>query len=107
MAASHPPSAVLSPAEVRQFVDQGHVLLRGAFPTEVAASCREVLWSMMEADSVRADDPASWPEKHWISESYTESSGPPWSEVFTPLFACACVCVCLCVHRLFSARKRK
>jgi hypothetical protein len=39
------------------FVRDGYVQVSAAFPTSIAAECRELLWKQMEASS---DDPSSW-----------------------------------------------
>ncbi|KAF0699984.1 Aste57867_9464 [Aphanomyces stellatus] len=70
--------------EVDHFVTHGYVMLRNAFPEDVAAACREFLWNRMDKDGVKEHDCASWPEKHWISESYDDATGAPWTEVLTP-----------------------
>jgi hypothetical protein len=75
--------SVLSAPDVARFVEQGWVLLPGAFPLDVASRCRERLWSLVEADGIKRDDPSSWPERHWISEIFTEATGDPWGGVFS------------------------
>ncbi|KAG9398159.1 hypothetical protein AC1031_014959 [Aphanomyces cochlioides] len=74
----------LTPEEVDHFIKHGYVLLRNAFSADIAAACREFLWARIEQDGVKQDDCATWPEKHWISESYSDATGEPWTEVLTP-----------------------
>ncbi|RHY84996.1 hypothetical protein DYB35_007202 [Aphanomyces astaci] len=74
----------LSEEEVAHFIEHGYVLLRNAFPVDTAAACRDFLWNRIEQDGVKQHDCATWPEKHWISESYDDKTGSPWTEVLTP-----------------------
>ncbi|KAF0716777.1 hypothetical protein AaE_011004 [Aphanomyces astaci] len=74
----------LSEEEVAHFIEHGYVLLRNAFPVDTAAACRDFLWNRIEQDGVKQHDCATWPEKHWISESYDDKTGSPWTEALTP-----------------------
>jgi hypothetical protein len=47
----------LTDAEVERFVQDGFVHLPGAFPAELAAECREILWRDTGCDP---DDPQTW-----------------------------------------------
>jgi hypothetical protein len=49
--------AVLSPSELRAFVDTGFVRLRDAFPRRLADEARAILWRDTGCDP---DDPATW-----------------------------------------------
>lgn len=48
---------VLTSDEVEQFVSDGYVRLDEAFPRELAAQCRSLLW---EETGCQPDDPATW-----------------------------------------------
>ncbi|OQS06220.1 hypothetical protein THRCLA_01738 [Thraustotheca clavata] len=74
----------LLPEEVDFFIEHGYVLLKKAFSTETAAACREFLWERLEKDGLNRHDSLTWPEKHWISESYDKNTGDPWTNVITP-----------------------
>ncbi|MFE6592569.1 phytanoyl-CoA dioxygenase family protein [Streptomyces sp. NPDC057781] len=49
----------LSRAQVEEFVENGFVLVEGAFPTGVAAECRAICWQEAGCDP---DDPTTWSE---------------------------------------------
>ncbi len=52
---------VLSQDEVERFVEDGFVRLPAAFPPELAARCRTLLWAQITAETgARPDDPATW-----------------------------------------------
>lgn len=54
-------SPVLSVAEIEQFVSEGYVMLREAFPRRVAQAVRQTLWRHLEADyGMREDDRSTW-----------------------------------------------
>jgi hypothetical protein len=42
-----------------KFVERGYVRIEGAFGPDLAAACRDVLWSQLDA---KPDDPATWTE---------------------------------------------
>jgi hypothetical protein len=42
-----------------EFVERGYVRIEGAFDPDLAAACRELLWSQLDASP---DDPATWTE---------------------------------------------
>jgi hypothetical protein len=50
-------SEVFSDAEVEQFVTDGAIALRGAFPRELADECRAILWRTTGCDE---HDPSTW-----------------------------------------------
>ncbi|MGH7144597.1 MAG: phytanoyl-CoA dioxygenase family protein [Planctomycetota bacterium] len=78
MAASlHGPA--LSPADIEQFIRDGYVVLREAFPREVAQRIRAALCKELQLDP---NNRAGWKESvvH-LKKSHT---GPPFSEAFTP-----------------------
>jgi hypothetical protein len=43
--------------QIEQFIHEGFVRVDGAFPEEVAAACRNILW---KASQCNPDDPATW-----------------------------------------------
>jgi hypothetical protein len=49
--------AVLSDAQIRQFIDDGFVKIAGAFPRELADECRSILWRDTGCDEA---DPTTW-----------------------------------------------
>ncbi|CAL75952.1 conserved hypothetical protein [Bradyrhizobium sp. ORS 278] len=55
ISAARPPA--LSPAQIDQFIRDGFVKLERAFPRELAAAARDILWRDLPC---RADDPSSW-----------------------------------------------
>ncbi len=50
---------MLTAAEVEQFVEEGYVCVRSAFPSDVADRCRSLAADQLRID---VDDPASWTE---------------------------------------------
>ena len=57
----------LTKGEIDHFIQEGFVMLKNAFPHEVAAKCREFLWQRIEKDGILPHSFETWPEKHWIS----------------------------------------
>ena len=51
---------VLSEAEVEALVADGFVAIRDAVPGDVADACQDVIWSELEKEGVRRDDPVTW-----------------------------------------------
>ncbi|RCV59924.1 phytanoyl-CoA dioxygenase, partial [Marinitenerispora sediminis] len=51
--------AVLTRAEIEEFVEYGFVRVPGAVPADVAERCRTELWQATGCDP---DDPAAWTE---------------------------------------------
>lgn len=70
---------VLSKDEVEQFVEDGYVVLREAFPRDVARRVREFLWNEM---GLSPGDPSGW--KQPVVHIKKTFEGPPFSESFTP-----------------------
>ncbi|WP_205513545.1 phytanoyl-CoA dioxygenase family protein [Longitalea arenae] len=48
---------VLSSSQIKQFIEEGFVRIDNAFPPELAAEVRSILWKDMDADP---GDPSSW-----------------------------------------------
>lgn len=48
---------VLNSIQIKQFIEEGFVRIDNAFPAEVAAEVRSILWKDMDADP---NDPATW-----------------------------------------------
>ena len=74
---------VLQPADVEQFLADGYVVLREAFPSAVAAQIRERLWKRME---LSPNDPSGWKKSviH-LQEAYKDA---PFTDALTErLFA--------------------
>jgi len=53
---------VLTDREVRDFIADGYVAIRGAVPADVVRDCQEMIWSDLAKRGVVADDPATWTE---------------------------------------------
>ena len=51
------PDAVLTDGDVERFVREGVLLLKGAFPREMADECRQLLWA---ATGCAEHDPTTW-----------------------------------------------
>lgn len=51
---------MLSEPDIAAFVADGYVALRRAVPPDVAAACREVIWSELRPLGVLRDDPSTW-----------------------------------------------
>ncbi len=75
-------SKVLTPAEIDQFVEDGYVVLRDAFPSSVAAEVRSVLWKEL---GLSPDDRAGW-TKNLVSLQKV-FQGPPFTGAFTARLA--------------------
>jgi len=52
--------AVLAATDLEHFADRGYVRVPGAFGADRAAAMRDVVWSALEVDGYRRDDPATW-----------------------------------------------
>jgi hypothetical protein len=52
--------SVLSEAEIAEFIRDGYIAVRGAVPGDVVRACQEVIWSELEKQGVRRDDPETW-----------------------------------------------
>jgi hypothetical protein len=63
---------VLTPEQIEQFMERGHVTLKEAFPREQALKAQAFLWERLAERGVQRDDQASWtqPMAH-IKESYS------------------------------------
>lgn len=48
---------VLNSIQIKQFIEEGFVRVDNAFPVEVAAEVRNILWKDMDADP---SDPSTW-----------------------------------------------
>ncbi|MFC6884933.1 MULTISPECIES: phytanoyl-CoA dioxygenase family protein [Actinomadura] len=46
--------------DVEGFVRDGHVVIRRAFDADVAAACREVIWSVLESHGIDRADRGTW-----------------------------------------------
>jgi hypothetical protein len=69
--------SILTPEQIRQFDDNGFVLVSGLIPEEVAARAEATMWAAMDANP---DDPATWEGKQWASGH----SHPDILALFTP-----------------------
>lgn len=73
------PFKVLSPSQIEQFVQDGYVLLPGAFPKSVAAQIRDLVWQRI---GLSPDQPEAW-DKPLVHLCETVS-GPIVEQAFTP-----------------------
>jgi hypothetical protein len=69
----------LSDAQVEQFVEEGFVRVDEAFSTDLAATCRDLLWQEMDVDR---DDRSTWTEpiiRIWecAQEPFREAANTP------------------------------
>lgn len=48
--------------DVERFITDGYAVVRHAFPPEVAAACRDIIWETLEVRGVRRDDRDTWTE---------------------------------------------
>lgn len=69
---------MFSQAEIEQFIENGYVLLRDAFPREVAAEIRKCLWKEL---GLSPDDPSQWTKNviH-IKKVFSE---PPFCDAYS------------------------
>jgi hypothetical protein len=51
---------MLTGAGIDAFLADGFVAVRGAVPADIAAQCRDQIWSELEGRGVRRDDPSTW-----------------------------------------------
>jgi len=67
---------VFSKTEINQFIQDGYVILRSAFPESLASEGRDFIWQKLE---VSEDKPSEWNEKiiH-IQEAF---SCPPFDKI--------------------------
>jgi hypothetical protein len=61
LAACHP-FVMLSEADIKSFIADGYVPVRGVVPAEVVRACQEEIWSALGEQGVRCGDPATWRE---------------------------------------------
>jgi hypothetical protein len=55
------PVPVLNDSEIQNFVDDGFVKLAAAFPPDVVAECRALLWEQVRTETgAEPDDPTTW-----------------------------------------------
>lgn len=75
-------STLLQAAQLEQFHRDGYTLLQGAFSPDDAAQAREVLWSRVEREGARRDDPQTWtqPLVH-LKETFGDG---PFARAWTP-----------------------
>jgi len=69
-------SNVFTPAEIDRFIRDGYIMLRNAFPSDVAARGRDHVWTQLQE---KQDDPSTWtePMRH-LQTVYFES---PFDEI--------------------------
>lgn len=63
---------MLDAAQLDAFIEDGFVRIEGAFPGEVAAECRDVIWQDLGADP---GEPATWPRTVAARPDYAQ---PPF-----------------------------
>jgi ectoine hydroxylase-related dioxygenase (phytanoyl-CoA dioxygenase family) len=64
----------LNAAEIQHFIDNGYVLLRNVFSTDVARQVREKIWTRLAKDGIEKADPTTWVLRHGIAEIYPRDS---------------------------------
>ena len=77
--AAKTPLQVFTESEIEQFLTDGYVMLRGAFPREAAKSVRDELWKMTGLDP---NDPNTWTKGQVHLQKVLH--GPLAEPVFTP-----------------------
>lgn len=70
---------VLTDKEIEQFIEDGYVVVREAFPSSVAAEVREKLWAEL---GLSPDDRSQWTKN--VVSLQKVFHGPPFSGAFTP-----------------------
>eukprot|EP00752_Nemacystus_decipiens_P001709 g1655.t1 len=89
-AAAHSAPGPLSPEDISKFEEDGFVMLKRAFSSEVAAACRESLWKRLKGEGITRGDPSTWVRKVGLAEIYGISSSPkkrrgsPWKDALSP-----------------------
>ena len=69
---------VLSEDEIRQFMELGYVVIREAFPAELAEQIVDIVWSRIEPEK---DDRSTWTHGRIGLNEFVE--GHPFTEVYT------------------------
>lgn len=69
---------VLTQDEIRQFIDWGYVLIRGAFPADLAEEIVDIVWSRIEPDRC---DRSTWTANRIGLNQFVE--GAPFTRVYT------------------------
>jgi hypothetical protein len=70
-------SKVFTPEQVEQFINRGHVTLKGAIPRDQALAAQDFVWQRVAERGVQRDDQSTWTEPMvHIRESYTEPAFP-------------------------------
>ena len=79
-----PPPPPLSSQDLEAYIRDGFILLKQAFPPQVAQACRKELWKIMKDNAdIDRGDPNTWPIKFPLAEIYGAKEGTPWADVFT------------------------
>jgi hypothetical protein len=68
--------STLSPSECRHFLDKGYVVVKGAFPRELADELREAHWQELEGKGILRGDPATW-----SGTPYVRTGGDPQTHI--------------------------
>ena len=75
---------VFTAEQVEQFIEEGHVLLRDAFPRDLAAEIRRLV---IEKCGAREDDPSTFTvRRNHITDAFP---GDPWMRACTPRYEAA------------------
>ena len=56
----------LTPDECRRFLEKGYVVVKQAFPRELAAEVRDAAWAKLEGEGIVKGDPASWQKTPYV-----------------------------------------
>jgi hypothetical protein len=63
---------VLTPQQVEQFIERGHVTLKGAIPRKQALAAQNFLWERLREQGVKREDQSTWTEPMvHLKESYS------------------------------------
>ncbi|WP_040792928.1 phytanoyl-CoA dioxygenase family protein [Nocardia paucivorans] len=61
---------MLDETQVNSFIENGFVRLENAFPAQLAAECRAIIWNDLDANP---DDPATWPGPVVMRPDYADA----------------------------------
>ena len=76
----------LSNEEIGNFINEGYVIIRNAFPRKIADECRGLIWQTLEKEnSIERLNPLTWSANRRIglSKTFSQEDGEPWSKIFT------------------------
>lgn len=88
--------AVLSESDKESFRSLGYAVVKGAFSSETAKACSDLIWEDMERDQyIKRHDASTWPAvKCALEQTFHQNSGVPWCNVYTPRLLAAIDEIC-------------